>query len=86
VCNAIQLRIFAYIAMGVFSRADLPLYIASCSAALVGMFVGCSLAGRTNQANFSRMLSALMVLCCVLMFASAAGVAGNTVAVKHTNS
>lgn len=78
VCNIIQIRIFAYLAMGVFSRADIDLYIAVSAAAVVGMLLGCMAAARTNQATFSRMLTALMVLCCVLMFASAAGVAGNS--------
>jgi uncharacterized membrane protein YfcA len=77
VCNLIQIRIFAYLAMGVFSRSDCDLYIAVSAAAVVGMFLGCMAAARTNQATFSRMLTALMVLCCVLMFASAAGIASN---------
>jgi uncharacterized membrane protein YfcA len=78
VCNIIQIRIFAYLAMGVFARADIDLYIAVSVAAVVGMFLGCMAAARTNQAAFSRMLTALMVLCCVLMFASAAGITGNS--------
>jgi uncharacterized membrane protein YfcA len=78
VCNVIQVRIFAYIAMGVFAKADINLYIAVSAAAVVGMFLGCLLAARTNQAQFSRMLTALMVLCCVLMFASAAGITGTS--------
>jgi uncharacterized membrane protein YfcA len=87
ICNIIQIRIFAYLAMGVFSRSDLVLYIAVSVAALVGMFVGCMAAARTNQATFSRMLTALMVLCCVLMFASAAGIAGGSSSpVGHSTS
>lgn len=87
ICNFIQIRIFAYVAMGVFSRSDLALYIAVSVAALAGMFVGCMAAARTNQATFSRMLTVLMVLCCVLMFASAAGIAGsNAHAVGHSTS
>jgi uncharacterized membrane protein YfcA len=86
VCNIIQIRIFAYIAMGVFSRADTTLYIAVSAAAVIGMFFGCLAAARTNQATFSRMLTGLMVMCCVLMFASAAGIAGNRLPAEHHSS
>lgn len=86
VCNLIQIRIFAYIAMGVFARADTTLYIPVSVAAIVGMLLGCLAAARTNQATFSRMLTGLMVLCCVLMFASAAGLAGNKLPAEHHSS
>lgn len=86
ICNIIQIRIFAYIAMGVFLRADTALYIAVSVAAVAGMFLGCMAAARTNQATFSRMLTGLMVLCCALMFASAAGIAGNSSTPGHSTS
>lgn len=76
VCNVFQMRIFAYIVMGVFTRSDINLYIIVSAGAIVGMLLGCLAASHTNQAMFSRMLTTLMVLCCLLMFASAAGIAG----------
>lgn len=85
VCNLAQVRIFAYVAMGVFSRADACLYIVVSVGAVVGMLLGCLLAARTNQAMFSRILTTLMVACCVLMFASAAGIAGEKLPAKHNS-
>lgn len=76
VCNVLQFRIFVYAAMGVFARADLLLYLVVSAGALVGMAAGSLAAAHTNQAMFSRMLMGLMILCCVLMFASSAGLAG----------
>lgn len=78
ICNVIQVRIFAYVAMGVFMRDDIVLYVAVSIAAMAGMLLGCLAAVHTNQVTFSRLLTALMLLCCVLMFASAAGVAVST--------
>lgn len=78
VCNVLQPRIFAYIAMGVVVRSDFALYAAVSVAAVAGMMLGCLAAARTDQVMFSRMLTFLMVLCCVLMFASAAGITGHS--------
>ena len=86
VCNAVNIRMFVYLGMGMFSGADLVLYIAVSVGAIVGMLLGCLVAARTNQTMFSRMLTALMVLCCALMFASAAGIAGNNTAEQHSSS
>jgi hypothetical protein len=82
VCGALQLRILVYVAMGVFSRADTALYVAVSIGGLVGMAAGSLAAVRVRPAAFSRLLMALMVLCCALMFASAAGL-GAAAAVAH---
>lgn len=76
VCNVFQMRIFAYIVMGVFTRSDITLYIIVSAGSIFGMLLGCLAASHTDQAMFSRTLTTLMVLCCLLMFASAAGIAG----------
>ncbi len=62
-----------YIVMGVFRRTDMPLYGAASSAAMVGVALGNVVAGRMDQQAFSRVLVCLMVICCLLLFAAAAG-------------
>jgi hypothetical protein len=78
VCNVLQLRIFVYAAMGVLHREQAALYAAVSLAALTGLACGSLAAAHARPAAFSRMLTALMVLCCVLLFASAAGLAGDS--------
>lgn len=71
-----QPRVIAYIAMGVFKRAEAGLY-ASCSAgALAGVLVGGVASAHLDQKGFGRVLLVLMSVCCVLLFASAAGGSG----------
>lgn len=71
-----QARVIAYALLGAFRREDLALYLCASAAGFLGMAAGHCLASRMDQAVFSRVLVGLMVLCCALMFASAAGLAG----------
>jgi uncharacterized membrane protein YfcA len=73
VLNLFQFRIIAYIMMGTFKHEDQYLYICASMAYMVGVALGSLMAARINQAVFSRILLGLMVLCCGLMFMSAAG-------------
>ena len=72
VLNALQFRIIAYIMMGTFKHKDQYLYLCASVAATLGMAIGSLLAARINQAAFTRVLLGLMILCCGLMFISAA--------------
>lgn len=76
VLNVLQVRVIAYVLTGVFTKDDIWLYVACSVAGVVGMCCGHYLAGRMNQAMFSKVLVVLMCLCCALMFASAAGLTG----------
>ncbi len=75
VLGVLQPRIVAYIGVGAFKQEDAPLYGVASAAALAAMFVGNCLAAHIHQTAFSRVLVALMLLCCALMYASAAGLA-----------
>lgn len=74
--NVLQFRILVYAGMGMFKWSDAGLYGATSAGSLVGLAIGNALAARIDQQAFSRMMVALMLVCCVLMFASAAGVGG----------
>eukprot|EP00775_Hariotina_reticulata_P005242 gene5242-5477_t len=74
VMNALQVRIIAYIILGAFHREDLVLYVVVSAVGVVGMLLGNHLSASIDQRMFSRVLVALMCLCCALLFASAAGV------------
>lgn len=80
-CNAVlsvlQFRVIAYALTGSFTRDDLALYVAVSVAGLVGLCLGSHLASRMDQATFSKVMVALMLLCCVLLFASSAGLTGS---------
>lgn len=76
VIGVLQFRIIAYALMGAVVRADVVMYVACSAAGIFGMIWGNRIAGNMNQQAFSRMMVFLMVLCCVLLFASAAGLAG----------
>jgi uncharacterized membrane protein YfcA len=80
-CNAVlsvlQFRVIAYAMTGIFTRADLWLYVAVSVAGLAGLCLGSHLASHMDQATFSRVMVALMLLCCALLFASSAGLTGN---------
>lgn len=76
VTNVLQFRIIAYALMGALVPADWVLYVTCSVAALVGMCWGNKMAAGMNQQAFSKMMVLLMVLCCVLLFASSAGLAG----------
>lgn len=65
-----------YIAFSVFRTADLPLYAWASGAALVGVLLGSAASSKLDQVAFGRLLVALMCVCCLLMFMSAAGLAG----------
>jgi uncharacterized membrane protein YfcA len=60
--------------MGLIVAKDLQLYGVSCAAAVVGVFLGDRLSQRMDQRVFQRALGGLMVLCCILMFASGLGI------------
>ncbi|PNH12309.1 hypothetical protein TSOC_000796 [Tetrabaena socialis] len=75
--NVLQVRLIAYIVMGVFRRVDFLLYGLASAVGLAGVGVGHRLAGRLDQDAFSKVLAALMVVCCTLLFMSAAGLKGN---------
>lgn len=77
VLGVLQFRIIAYAVMGAFVPEDWVLYVACTSAGMVGMYWGNKLAARMNQQAFSRMMVFLMTLCCVLLFASSAGLTGS---------
>ncbi|GFR47218.1 hypothetical protein Agub_g8901 [Astrephomene gubernaculifera] len=74
--NVLQARLVTYIVMGVFKREEVPLYLITSTVGLVGVGVGNCLAGRLDQKGFSRILVALMSICCLLLFVSAAGLKG----------
>jgi uncharacterized membrane protein YfcA len=80
-CNAVlsvlQFRVIAYAMTGIFTRADLWLYVAVSVAGLAGLCLGSHLASRMDQATFSKVMVVLMLLCCALLFASSAGLTGS---------
>ncbi|GLC33006.1 hypothetical protein PLESTB_000381200 [Pleodorina starrii] len=75
--NVLQVRLVSYLIMGVFKREDVMIYGVTAAAGLMGVIIGNGLAGRLDQRGFSRVLVALMVVCCALLFASAAGLKGH---------
>jgi uncharacterized membrane protein YfcA len=52
---------------------DLPLYGISCAAGAIGVLAGDRLSHLINQQAFQQVLGVLMLLCCLLMFASGLG-------------
>ena len=74
--DLLQFRLVPYAMMGLIQAADTQLYLAGCAAGVVGIVMGDLCARRMSQALFQRLLGALMVLCCVLMFASGLGLVG----------
>ncbi|GIL75797.1 hypothetical protein Vretimale_5521 [Volvox reticuliferus] len=77
VINVLQVRLVSYVIMGVFKRGDITIYAVTSVMGLGGVVLGNSLAGRLDQRGFSRVLNVLMVICCLLLFASAAGFKGH---------
>ncbi|GIL44485.1 hypothetical protein Vafri_1936, partial [Volvox africanus] len=75
--NILQVRLVSYAIMGVFKREDLMIFAVTSVMGLAAVFLGNSLAGRLDQRGFSRVLNVLMVICCLLLFASAAGLKGH---------
>ncbi|KAG2440892.1 hypothetical protein HXX76_003746 [Chlamydomonas incerta] len=75
--NVLQPRLVTYIVMGLFVAADAPLYAVTSLVGLAGVALGNVLAGRLDQRGFSRVLVGLMLVCCALLFASAAGLKGH---------
>lgn len=71
-----QVRIVTYLVMGVFKKEEMSLYGSASAAALVGVLGGAAASSRLDQVAFGRLLVGLMSTCCLLMFMSAAGVAG----------
>lgn len=63
--------------MGMFAASDAPLYAVTSVVGLAGVALGNVLAGRLDQRGFSRILVGLMLVCCALLFASAAGLKGH---------
>jgi uncharacterized membrane protein YfcA len=59
--------------MGLIVSRDLPLYGVSCAAGAIGVLVGDRLSHRIEQQAFQQVLGVLMLLCCLLMFASGLG-------------
>lgn len=59
--------------MGLIVKQDVPLYAVSCAAGVVGVLLGDRLSHYIDQQAFQQVLGLLMVLCCVLMFASGLG-------------
>ncbi|EFJ43886.1 hypothetical protein VOLCADRAFT_106659 [Volvox carteri f. nagariensis] len=76
--NVLQARLISYIVMGAFKREDMMLYAVTAAVGFMGVVLGNSMAGRLEQKGFSRVLVALMVVCCLLLFASAAGLKGRS--------
>ncbi|KAG2490665.1 hypothetical protein HYH03_011053 [Edaphochlamys debaryana] len=75
VCNVIQPRVIYYVTMGVFRRDYLVLYAAYAAVNMAGIAAGNAAAHRLDRRGFSRVLVGLMLVCCGLLFASAAGLA-----------
>lgn len=69
-------RRYSYILLGVFHAADAYLYVCAAAACIAGTFAGNALSGRLDQKGFSRVLVLLMCICCLLLFAAAAGLTG----------
>lgn len=70
-----QTRLLVYIALGVFRQQDMAVYfwgaVGNCVGTAFGTWV---LFRHVSQAGFRAILLALMCVCCVLLFVSAAGV------------
>ncbi|GLI65543.1 hypothetical protein VaNZ11_009101 [Volvox africanus] len=75
--NILQVRLVSYVAMGVYKREDMMIYAVTSVMGLAGVILGNGLAGQLDQRGFSRVLNVLMIICCVLLFASAAGLKGH---------
>jgi hypothetical protein len=73
VLNVLQFRALVYAALGLFVASDAWLYAATAAASLAGLAAGGVLAARVDGVGFSRILLALMLICCALMFAAASG-------------
>ena len=63
----------SFVFMGVLHRQDVPLFAAAGVVGLVGTFIGNRIAAGMNQGAFNQALFVLVLVCCVLMFASAFG-------------
>lgn len=73
VTGLFQVKLIPYFYMGLIQAADIQLYVVVCSASVVGVFVGNSLAGKLNQQAFQTVLLWLMITCSGLMFVSGFG-------------
>ncbi|KIY94596.1 hypothetical protein MNEG_13367 [Monoraphidium neglectum] len=71
--NLLQFRLVPYYMMGLIVIKDVQLYGVTSAAGLAGVIVGDQLSKRMGQRVFQQVLGVLMVLCCVLMFASGLG-------------
>jgi uncharacterized membrane protein YfcA len=60
--------------MGLIIKQDVQLYGVACAAGVLGVLLGDRLSHLINQEDFQQVLGVLMVLCCVLMFASGLGI------------
>lgn len=78
ILNVLQVRIIVYATMGLFRGEEAWLYTIASVGSLLGLLVGIVLEKRVNQHVFSRILILLMLTCCLLMFASAAGLGGSS--------
>ena len=58
---------------GVLHRQDAPLFAAAGVVGLLGTFIGNRIASGMNQRAFNWALNILVIVCCILMFASAFG-------------
>uniref|UniRef100_A0A7S0V5S4 Uncharacterized protein n=1 Tax=Polytomella parva TaxID=51329 RepID=A0A7S0V5S4_9CHLO len=72
--NVLQFRVIFYLFMGLLKKSDIHLYALCMTGSLLGTVIGNKVAGYMNQQQFRRSLIALMCVCCILLFASAAGV------------
>lgn len=72
---AMQVRIISYLAAGIL-RADTWLLYVTCAAIHVGgMLAGDRMVRRVNQTAFNRFLLLIMLICVVLLFCAAFGIA-----------
>lgn len=71
--NLLQFRLVPYWLMGLIRAEDLQLHLVACACGVVGVVLGDRLSQMMGQRVFQRVLGGLMVLCCVLMFASGLG-------------
>lgn len=70
----VQVQLIGYYLLGMLHWADRWVYVTSATSGAVGLLVGNAMQRMMHQDHFNVVMTLLMLLCCVLMALSAAGV------------
>ena len=74
--NIFQVRLIAYLLLGILKRQDALLLVLSCVLHIIGTCLGALVINKhVSQEQFMKLMVALMCICCLLLIAAAAGLA-----------